>query len=78
MKTNIKQYYLETYPTDELGNELNEFTTFAGLFKALSKKEDVYTYLGVCDSLIRERCFFGLSEFLEMEYQEIYEMWLEA
>jgi hypothetical protein len=78
MRTNIKQYYIETYPTDELGNELNEFTTFAGLYKALIKNEDVYTYIGVHDSLIRERCFFGLSEFLELDYQEIYEMWLEA
>jgi hypothetical protein len=78
MRTNIKQYYIETYPTDELGNELNEFTTFAGLFKALSKKEDVYTYIGVHDSLIRERCFFGLSEFVETDYKEIYQMWLEA
>jgi hypothetical protein len=78
MRTNIKQYYIETHPADELGNELNEFTTFAGLYKALIKNEDVYKYLGVCDSLIRERCFFGLSEFLEVDYQEIYEMWLEA
>lgn len=78
MKTNIKKYYKETYPTDELGDEINEFATFKGLFKALSKKEDVYTYLGVHDSLIRERCFFGLSEFLDVDHKQIYNIWLEA
>jgi hypothetical protein len=78
MKTNIKKYYTETYSTDDLGNDLNKLATFAGLHKALIKNEDVYTYLGVHDSLIRERCFFGLSEFLGVDYQEIYNIWLEA
>ena len=29
---NIKEWYLSTYPDDELGLELNDDTTFEGLF----------------------------------------------
>ena len=52
----IKDFYLNEYPTDELGEELNGGATFGGLWKAI-RGGIVYEYLGVCDSLIRERVF---------------------
>ena len=49
----IRQYYLETYPTDDLGFEINETPTFAGLLNQLIVGGDVYRYIGVADSVIR-------------------------
>ena len=73
---NIKEFYLETYPTDDLGLELNETPTFAGLLNQLIIDGDVYRYIGVSDSVIRERLFERLAEELEVSYDYVYDLWL--
>ena len=71
----IRQYYLETYPTDDLGFEINETPTFAGLLNQLIVGGDVYRYIGVADSVIRERLFERLAEELEVSYDYVYNLW---
>jgi len=74
---NIKEFYLNTYPTDELGVELIETATFVGLLDVLyNNTKDVYDYIGVGDSLVRERVFVRLAEILEVPYDYIYKLWL--
>ncbi len=75
---NIKNFYLENYPSDELGVEINPMATFEGLFNTLDNYGDVYEYIGVGDSIIRERCFEKLSEIMECDYNVVYEKWLMA
>jgi hypothetical protein len=74
---NIRQYYLEAFPTDELGLELNETPTFAGLLNQLIVGGDVYQYIGVGDSIIRERLFARLAEELEVSYDYVYQLWIK-
>ncbi len=73
---NIKQFYLENYPTDELGIELKDDTNFTGLLNELITNNDVYEYIGVGDSIIRERLFMELSEILKCSYDYVYNLWL--
>ena len=74
---NIKDFYLNTYPTDELGVELIETATFVGLLDILhNNTKDVYDYIGVGDSIVRERVFERLAEILEMPYDYVYNLWL--
>ncbi len=73
----IREYYLETYPTDDLGLELNPTPTFAGLLNQLIVGGDVYQYIGVGDSLIRERLFERLAEELNVKYDYVYNLWLK-
>jgi hypothetical protein len=75
---NIREFYLATYPTDELGLELNPNTTINGLLRAIVTNADVYEYIGVSDSLVRERLFEKLAEEFELDYNDIYDMWLES
>jgi hypothetical protein len=72
----IREYYLETFPSDTLGLELNETPTFSGLLNQLITNGDVYRYIGVTDSVVRERLFEKLSEELEVEYNYVYNLWL--
>jgi hypothetical protein len=74
---NIRQFYLENYPTDELGLELNENTSFAGLLNQLIVGGDVYRYIGVGDSIIRERLFERLAEELNVKYDYVYNLWIK-
>ena len=73
---NIKQFYLKNYPTDELGIELKDDTNFTGLLNELITNNDVYEYIGVGDSIIRERLFMELSEILKCSYDYVYNLWL--
>jgi hypothetical protein len=73
---NIREFYLENYPTDELGVELNETPTFAELLNQLIVGGDVYRYIGVGDSVIRERLFERLAEELEVSYDYVYNLWI--
>jgi hypothetical protein len=74
----IKEFYNSNFPTDELGNEIDTNATFKGLFHILDTYEDVYKYIGVADSLIRERIFEKLANELGVDYNEIYNQWLMA
>ena len=73
---NIKEFYLKNYPTDELGIELKDDTNFTGLLNELITNNDIYGYIGVGDSIIRERLFMELSEILKCSYDYVYNLWL--
>ena len=75
---NIREYYLEAFPSDELGAEINPEATFEGLEKVLDNYEDVYEYIGVGDSIVRERVFDKLAQILGVEYDVIYSQWILA
>ena len=72
----IKNFYCETYPADELGAEINENTTFVGLLNVLHVGSNVYEYIGIGDSIVRERLFTELAESLNAPYDYVYYLWL--
>lgn len=72
----IKEFYLESFPDDELGQDINPEATFEGLFETLDRYRDAYDYIGVGDSLVRERCFEKLAELMQCDYSIIYDQWL--
>ena len=72
---NIKEWYLETYNTDELKNQINDDVSFHELKEVISQGGDVYNLIGVGDSVIRERLFYGLADFENVEIGEIYELY---
>lgn len=74
----IRKYYLEKFPIDELGLDINPFATFEGLLNCLQSKGNVYKYINVSDSIIRERCFERLAEILGCKYDAIYDLWMES
>jgi hypothetical protein len=73
---NIREFYVKNYPTDDLGMGINPKATFAGLLNQLIVGGDVYEYLYVYDSIVRERLFERLAEELEVSYEYVYKLWL--
>ena len=71
----VKEFYLNEYPTDELGVEMNGGATWAGLWVAI-RGGIIYEYLGVHDSIVRERVFEKFSEITGHTYDYIYNEWL--
>jgi len=73
----IKEFYLENYSSDNLGIEINESATFVGLLNNLLTINDIHSYIGVCDSIIRVRLFSKLAEQLNTNYDYVYNLWLK-
>jgi len=78
LEQSLREYYLIAFPNDELGTEIYPDVTFEGLFDTLDNYRDVYDYVGVYDSIVRERLFKRLSEVINVPYDYIYQQWLLA
>ena len=72
---NIKNWYKSEFTTDELGEEINPEATFELLKDNLP---NAYDYLTVHDSIVRERCFVELSNRMGVDYDVIYNKWLNG
>ena len=74
---NIKQFYLKNHPTDELGKEINPDATFAGLIETIKSGRNVYDFIGVDDSVVRERLFLKVCEIVDWKYKKLFNLWLD-
>jgi hypothetical protein len=61
-KTNIKDWYKKNYKTDELGDEINPNITFDDVLVGILNGREIYSLIGVRDSVVRERLFSKLSK----------------
>tara|TARA_A100001011_G_C13705006_1_gene593177 strand:+ start:59 stop:328 length:270 start_codon:yes stop_codon:yes gene_type:complete len=83
LSTNIKHWYMQKYPFDELGEEIRN-TSFLEIYKCIDTGygNDIYSYIfeteGEADSIIRERIFEGLAEIFKSDYSYIYDKWLQG
>ena len=75
LENSLKEWYLEAHASDEMGSDLNDIT-FKELYVAMYRGRDFYDIIGVGDSLIRERVFLKLADCLGLEYDDIYNLWL--
>ena len=71
----IKDWYKKNFSDDELGDEIDDRATFGTLYSYLKNNKEVYDILAN-DSIVRERCFKKLSKILNVDYDNIYYMWL--
>ena len=77
-QTKIIDWYRMAYPTDTWAIEnLNKIATFDDAYECLCIGFNIYTRLGVSDSIVRERVFEGLANAFACEYSAIYELWLK-
>jgi uncharacterized protein (UPF0254 family) len=68
----IKDWYMKNYPTDDLGEELNDEVTFEDMWNEDYKEYNIYQVMGVGDSVIRERLFEHLAEIKGVSYDAVY------
>jgi len=76
--TLLREYYINSYPSDAIGKEMNRYVTFVDLFECLDNYQDVYSLINVYDSLVRERLFDKLSEIMCVDYSYIYNQWIKS
>ena len=73
----IRDWYIKHYPTDELGERIDENVTFDDVFAGLKNHRDFYEMVGVYDSIVRERIFDEIAKSKNISYDEVYNLWLD-
>lgn len=76
-ESNVRAWYVKTYPTDDLGKDINPKLTFRTVASSLHFGSDIYDVIGVDDSLIRERIFEKIASLYKVSYGEVYDTWLD-
>ena len=71
----VKMWYQDRFPTDELGSQINEELNFNQLDILFKYGVPFYTLIGVGDSVVRERIFYGLSEVTGKPVKYYYDNW---
>jgi hypothetical protein len=74
----IKEFYTTNYPDDKLGLEINKTNSLAGLWNELLAGGDLYEYIGVKNSVIRERLFKKLADDIGESYDYVYNLWITS
>ena len=79
--TRVKYYYTLMYPDDYQLDLINPDITFDELWGRMQAGEDFYEIASIdgtgFDSAVRENIFSGMSDILDIPYDEIYETWLQ-
>jgi len=68
----LKNFYQASYPSDDMGDEIRFESTFEGLLENINKP---YDYIGVFDSIVRERLFDQLAKNKGVDYDSIYNLY---
>lgn len=77
-QTKLYDFYSEAFPTDKDGlKDLNRNATFQDAFECLQTGFNFYAFLGVSDSIVRERIFDALATLMGCSYDHIYYQWLD-
>ena len=73
----VAEWYKEEYPTDSMGDEIDDYITFNHIFQCLDAYDDIYQYLPG-DSVIRERVFDKLADLMGVDYDYVYDQYLKC
>ena len=73
----VRDWYMQAFPTDELGAEINPQLTFDKALAAVPTGNGFYSALGdASDSVVRERVFEELGNRFGYSYDDIYDSWV--
>ena len=72
---NIKDWYIKTYPEDEMGKEINPRIGFNDCWQMMKNGNEFYTIINTGDSVIRERIFAEIAKLNNITYDVVYNVW---
>lgn len=78
MENKIKIWYTDKFKADPLGKEISDNVTFDELYSDLKAGKNIYKTIGVYDSIVRERLFNELAKRHSVEYDTIFNMWMNS
>lgn len=76
VEKDVQSWYTETYPADSMGGQITDALSWYDLLELMRQGRDIYSVLGVTDSLVRERVMGKLAKLLNVPYDAVYRLWL--
>lgn len=76
LETKIKDWYINEYPHEINGNEMNSTITFEEFDKLIWANYDVYELMRVKDDTMRIRLFKELAYIKNVTYENIKNRWI--
>lgn len=73
----VRDWYMRRFPTDELGDEIDETITFRETVRRMLDGDEFYGVIGVGDSVVRERLFDEIAARIGCDYGDVYDAWLD-
>ena len=70
----IKTWYMSEYPNDKLGDFIAPNLTSEDILNRM-QRESFYDIIDVGDSVVRERIFQKMADDLNLDYNDIYQLW---
>lgn len=71
----LRDWYMRAYPEDPLGSKIKPVVTLDDVLSRLRDGGDFYDFVGVCDSVVRERVFVELCDRYGFSYDDLYDCW---
>lgn len=75
-KKKLNEHYHKLYPTDTMWEDIDD-CTLEDAFDRFLSGEDIYDVIGTSDSIIRERVFTMFSVITGIDYNVLYDHWME-
>lgn len=80
LSTKIKDWYTDQFKDQpgeaSFAESMNPDATFQGVLDCLKNEQDIYDYINVGDSVVRENIFKQLATILDKDYDYVYYLWL--
>ena len=76
--TKVKDWYKKSFPSDSLGDEIPSKLTFGKIFDSITNDGEVGYNWFVNDSIVRERIFDEMTRVFNVDYDFIYDKWLDS
>lgn len=77
LESDVAAWYASEFPSDELKDNLVAGISFQKMFNMIGDT-DFKSIIGEDDSVVRQRCFEKTSELMGIDYNVIYEKWLNV
>lgn len=82
MLSNVKDVYKHNWPSDQCGDEIKDYITFADILFYMRHGNDIYGVIfknsQYIDSVVRERIFTLLAIVSGLKETTIYNLWYNA
>ena len=77
LNTSVRDWYVASFPTDDLGPVIPSGLTFWDVVGALNIGADIYCFLGdAADSVVRERVFGRVADIVGCGYDTVHDTWM--
>lgn len=76
VEKHVREWYCEQFESDPMGVKITDALSWYDLLEQMRKGRNIYSIIGVGDSIVRERIMGHLAKLLNVPYEVVYRLML--